>query len=355
MTVWGNLLVGIIVVVAIGFGWFGIWGHNVFNNLNRRAIDKHVTEEEAVILKAHLQPFGKSTYLPCVLMVLSGLNVFGILSYSANGWEISTLLLIFTFTSSVVHLMMFVGAVLGIVCALLQLSEHSRYALPTLGEYLTDTEAYFLFWLAGKEDDYDSEFLSKQAVFPEHLVPILKNWESVKTFASTYDRLRKTLKDNDAYLTVSQRIKQKELVAELREKTKVFVPFYQLLLDAVDTEALDEKKVAHIKEIKKEIPVTLEHMAVEISGLDKGILATDKATGAETRGVVLQELKKVVDSTKTTERQRKEASKLFTYIQDIEQKEAMEREKDSVQMEALAVIQASRLLYGISEEEVERG
>lgn len=350
MTMWGILFSTIVAIVAIWYMWFGLFGEKVFGNWSRKAIDNHVTKEQAEILKAQLSSIEKSSFLPGILLPLSGLTIYGLAVWSDSGLLFHHVIV----ASTVFHSIMFLLIVGCTIWMLSQLIESRRFALPMLGEYMTDKEAYFIFWLAEKEDDYDSEFRNKTAIFPEHLVPILRNWESVTTFASAYERLRKSLKGKEEYLTVSQRAKQEELLAELREKTKEFIPFYQLLLNAVDKEALDEKKMAHINEIKEDIPVSLKQMALEISRLDKGALVAEQTLEQTTDGTVLQELKKVVDSTKTTDSQRKEASELVAYIQSMKQKEEEERERESVQMDALAVIQASRLLYGIGEEEVGR-
>lgn len=354
MGIWGVLFITMVITVAVGYLFILIMGDKVLADLTLSAINKHVAKEHQEIIKERLPSSRGRQYHLIPLVLISVLNVVGLMEVAQYGMESHILLFYFTVISTLLHFLLFLVGVIALTVTLTEMRKDFRFFLPSLGEYMTDKEALFIFWSAGKEEDYESDFLKQTAYLPENLVPMFENWKSLKRFSATHHKLRQAVNGKEKYLSPAQLKRHGEMTAELLEKSQEFASLYEDMLNSIVDEPMDKKMVEEMEDMQEHIPLTQEQMAMEIRELEKGVLVSGKEVDKTTEEVVLSELRKVVESESVTANMRKEALELVTFIEERMQNEEMEQKKEMAELDASAVIQASRVFYGVSEQEVGR-
>lgn len=353
MAMGGIALISIVVIVALVTLFLIIKGEEMVDNKNRKAIDKFVATEQSKILKRQLKAIEKPNYSHTLILLFSALNVYGLVYIAETDVKGNAFFMTYTVFSTGVHVLVFAIMLLIASEVFWDYRKIPRYKLPPLYEFMTDKEAQFLFWTVGKEDAYESDFLRRKTFFPQHLVQMFRDWGSLREHALLYDKLKKTIRDPE-YLSLEQRQRQHDMTAELWEKSKAFAPFYADLFKATDGTPLDKKATEPKKESEESIPLTQEELAEEIHRLGTSDSVFGEVKPVKTGNAILKELQKVSESEGVGTDIKKEAMDLMAFIETHLQVEKAEREREMLHMDARTVIQASRIFYGITEEEVER-
>lgn len=353
MAIGGIVLISIVVIVALVTLFLIIKGEQMVDNKNRKAIDKFVSTEQGKILKRQLKAIEKPNYSHTLILLFSALNVYGIIHIAETGFKGNAFFMTYTSFSTGVHVLVFVIMLLLASEVFWDYRKSPRYKLPPLYEFMTDKEAQFLFWTVGKEDAYESDFLRRKTFFPQHLVQMFRDWGSLREHALLYDKLKKTIREPE-HLSLEQRQRQHDMTAELWAKSKAFAPFYEDLFKATDGTPLDKKATEPKQESEESIPLTQEQLAEEIHRLGNCVPVTGEVETATTGETILLELKKVTESESVNTDMKKEATDLMAFIEAHLHVEKAEREREILHMDARTVIEASRIFYGITEQEVER-
>lgn len=319
-----------------------------------KAIDRFVSPEHRGLLKTKMKLPGKTPLKYYAPLSLTGLTLFAIAEMIQHQMDIHPLLIMVAVFGSAIHVLFLIIIVLMLVSEEFEIRKDPHYLLPSLWDYLDDKEGFFLFLIAGRPNEYDSDLRSKTVLHPESLVPFLTNRDAIIKYADMRIKITEAYQGKDDMLSPEEKRKQRQLVENLLEKSAGFKTFAQNILDAIDKEAHQYRQKYNVEKshIQSQFVVIQEKLEAELEALDNPVSVEKPIHFGETaEETVMKELKRVKESELVSEQLKIEASQLIEQIKDSQTQESLVNEREKQEMNAQTVIRASKIFFGMKEEE----
>lgn len=348
------LLIG--VVVASGLFYLGYFQH--FDRLWRKrvlkAIDKNIAQEHRELFKEKLKPIREWSWVDLTPLVATVTTLYAMLEMMEKGEDALAPFLVIAVGGFMLHLVFLLFSLGFLVQHESEIKKNPLFLMPYLSNYMTDKEGVILFWLAGRENEYDSNLLEAEVVNPEKLVSYLLNRDAIRKHADMRDKLIGALEGKEEFLSPKQLQKQKQMMENLKTKMAHCRGFAQDIEDAVSMDKYHESQKEQVDKeaIQRQFEAVQEELAWELDNLDKEMPEVKREEPLDSaERTVVHELKRVAESAMVSSELKQEANELISFIEKRQAEEKVSREKDVQETEALSVIEASKLFYGIPKRE----
>ena len=222
-----------------------------------------------------------------------------------------------------------------------------------LHHFLTEEQFDLLFvWVdSSKEDRYLEALFIEEVLMPDLLVDVLKRKEEMDAYIELHEEIEDLEDGTSAHLTKEQKNRIEEGKAKLQESLQTFQPNFEQVFNAISEDYYDMSEEAKrdslsIQEVFNEKQSKIEE---KMMNLNRNVAFSQqhRQQPAPLPEAVL-ELRRVAESTSVSSHLKETAIRMAVDIQaKLEAEKNMEKKKME-DMDAIAVIKASELFYGMT-------
>lgn len=312
-------------------------------------IKKQASKSNQTILIANLRGLykpDKSNYLFLLAPLFTATMVFAIPFVGESASHLYMVISLFL----AVYLIGCVVAVSHIVAEATRVGVDLR-----LENFVSEKEFDFLLKHTDKATKFDVNTLNRTVLAPEELIPFFLKKRELNVFIGMQENMMAVHEGKTDYLTTEQ-TKRNEQV--LREFKKTIQPLDGLLKNI--ERAISENYRPKTKKEKQDIVETVVvngrfdtvHREVEetLMQMNKDVTFNHEQKISYVP-LPIQELERIAQSNEVSTQVKAQAKELLNRIKEKESKEKAEQEKEGVELDALAVIQASKQYFNIPDEE----
>lgn len=340
------------IVIGIAFAMLLLTEEQFRRKVNVKAIKLHypINYQKAMVEElASTSDITKNDFISVVLTVVTVVLNSVLLVYGKEAMG--------SFLYYLLVLLFVIHGILGatvILYLLLVLSEykHRLRRLPALSDYMTSAQCELLFWLNDDEEwfqesSFNDGFFHRPILNPDKMVSFFEKRKELDKYVELKKKLTTHAYEFKDNMSHKQLAKHESLITELKEKMKDYRHLSNDLEKAVNKKLYEDRRKESLEGTStyREFDVIQEELAKELELLDEEVSDVKLKESNSADELVLAELKRVVDSDSVSEHLKKEASKLLHSIEQKESETEWMKERESVDSEALAIINASRLFY----------
>lgn len=349
----GGLVILVTTVVTGLFYAVAVHSEGALNKYRVKSeLRKSASAEHRAFLVSNLK-FPRKTekrdYLP-LLIPLLGLMSIGVLQTSESTFALVLFSVLLLFTLVMGWYVLYLGITKIRSACENKYREWNPDRLRVLN-LMTRSEVYFLLGtttdatLKGK-DCFELE--STEVVAPDKLVPLLQRRSEIQAYMEVRDSVSNAIDNQESYLTPEQRERKEKLERDYRQSIQQFEPLLRNLIDAtlsVHSHQVNQEKAT----VQEHVEKTLAESERRLRTLNGVCEVREKAETHQASVVeAIRDLNRVVQSERVSVATKKQAGDL---IQEIILKKSDEEETASgewVERDALAILEASRLHFGIA-------
>jgi hypothetical protein len=219
---------------------------------------------------------------------------------------------------------------------------------------VTDDEFNFLLSNSDKMTTLDSNVLKRTVLAPEELIPFFLNKRKINVFIDMQTNMNAVQKGKTQYLTKEQTQRNEQVLQEFKKTIKSLDVLLEDFEHATseDYRPKTEEEKQDIMEtvsvngrfdtVHRDIETTLMQMNQDVT-FNKGRITKDVP-------LPIQELKRVAQSDQVSTEIKTQANELLDRIKEKESEEKSVQEKEHMERDALAVIEASKQYFGIRDD-----
>lgn len=315
-------------------------------------IKKQVSKNNRTIIVENLREIGKpekSVYLFLLAPLFTAGLIFALPFIATFGedFEFGVYVIVSMFTS-----LYLLGALLAFI-HLFELITGKKKDF-TLSDFVTDDEFNFLIGNSDKMTTLDSNVLKRTVLAPEELIPFFLNKRKINVFIDMQTNMNTVQKGKTQYLTKEQTQRNEQVLQEFKKTIKSL----DVLLEDFEHATSEDYRPKTVEE-KQDILETVGvngrfdtvHRDIENTLMQMNQDVTFKK-GRKVKDVPLpiQELNRVAQSDQVSTEIKTQANELLDRIKEKESEEKSAQEKEHMERDALAVIEASKQYFGIRDD-----
>jgi hypothetical protein len=215
-----------------------------------------------------------------------------------------------------------------------------------LSDFVAHNELFFIYDISGMML-WNGD--SHSVLSPDELIPFIHSKKQINELIDAQKKIE-AITRTQTELSTEDQIKRNEQV--LQEFQKTIKPFGAFLMDFKN--AICEKHHLKLEQMKMvdgrvdDIHCEIEMTLMKINQNNK-FKPSQEDNGLEL-SKALQELKRVTQAKQVSENVKSQASDLIDLILEKEVREKSNHEKEMLELDALSVIEASKLFYGIQDD-----
>jgi hypothetical protein len=200
--------------------------------------------------------------------------------------------------------------------------------------------------------EWDTEIMEANILSPDEMIPFIQNKTKIKEYIDIQKHM-KAVTDGKEDLLTDEQIQRNEMV--FQEFMKIIEPLQVHLQEFENATSKEhhiklQKEKLNKQEIHEQFDSVHREIEKKLMEMNQEVRFEPTAEEREVRlPKAIQELKRVTQAKQVSVDIKSQASDLIDLIIEKEVREKSNHEKEMLELDALSVIEASKLFYGIQD------
>ena len=224
-----------------------------------------------------------------------------------------------------------------------------------IADFVTDEELFLLFTAKNGDmtGEWDTEIMEANILSPDELIPFIQNKTKIKEYIDIQNHM-KAVTDGKEDLLTDEQIQRNKLV--FQEFIKIIEPLQVHLQEFENATSTEhhiklQKEKLNKQEIHEQFDSVHREIEKKLMEMNQEVRFEPTSEEREVRlPKAIQELKRVTQAKQVSVDIKSQASDLIDLIIEKEVREKSNHEKEMLELDALSVIEASKLFYGIQDD-----